>query len=82
MRKPTTYDFTILTDEDRDEVLASIVAASWETALLDRRMIRFDRRPRFTQSLRHEIRERNLVLRTLTTSEGTYLWLEDATEAA
>ena len=81
-RTITTYDFTVLTPDEEDAVRELIQSSSWERALLDGRMLRFDRRPRFTQAFRHTIAESSMLTRSFADKNGVFIWLEaDATSA-
>ena len=80
MAKPlATYTFQILTDEARESVMADIESESWESALLDGKMLRFDRRPRFSQMFRLKVEKSDTpVVKSLNRDGGVYLWLEAA----
>jgi hypothetical protein len=80
MAKPlASYQFTVLTDEERDAVMENIESESWENALLDGKMLRFDRRPRFKQMFRLTVEKSDTpVVKSLSRDGSIYLWLEAA----
>ena len=77
MPKPLVqYRFDVLTDAERAMFIDSL-DESWETALLDGKMLRFERRPRFSQMFRLKVEKSDTpVVKSINRDGHVYLWLE------
>jgi hypothetical protein len=73
-----TYQFEIMTQTERESFLTSLDEQSYEAALLEAKMLRFDRRPRFSQAFRSKVEADARVIKSIRRDEHTYIWLEDA----
>ena len=78
MGKPlATYSFDVLTEDEREQIIEGLHAQSWEQALLDGKMLRFDRRPRFSQMFRLKVEKSDTpVVKSISKDAGVFMWLE------